>query len=534
MRTNKLSQKNYTNNISEIQLVLPITMEFLIPEDDSVRLLSQILEGLNYSHLMQAYSHLGRKPSVHPKNLFKVLVYAYMNKIYSSRDIEKACKRDINFMWLLQGDKAPDHNTINRFRGERLKASIENLFYQLIERLSDLGEIEFKNIFIDGTKLEANANKYSFVWKKSTHKFELKLQEKTQLLIGRINEHFKTTFEIPSKIEVSHLQVILMFLNQKKEEKNLSFVYGKGKRKSKLQRFNEEIMHYIERQQKYDRYNSIFDGRNSFSKTDTDATFMHMKEDHMRNSQLKPGYNIQIGVEGEYIVGAEIFSDRSDQPTLLPFLDKVSDSLSNNFKNVIADAGYESEENYCELEKRGYNSYIKPQNYETTKSKSFKNKISRRENMSYDDTNDRYICHNNKILNLIGTKVRTSKSGYKSQVKIYECENCNDCLIKSKCTRAKGNKQLHVSPVFMEKRELSLSNISSPQGIKLRMNRSIQVEGAFGVLKQDYGFRRFLTRGKANVKIEFLLLCFGYNLNKLHRKIQNDKCGVSFFEKDIA
>ena len=442
--------KNYAQLLENYQLRLPIDLEIFIPDDDSVRLLSLMMEELDYKKLYEAYSPNGRNPAVPPKILFKILVYAYMNDIWSSRKIEIACKRDINFMWLLQGFKAPDHNTIARFRTGRLEPMLDDLFNQFIVKLYESNEFELKNLFIDGTKIEANANKY------------------------------------------------------------------------------------LERQSKYDLYNSIFNGRNSFSKTDIDATFMHMKDDHMRNAQLKPGYNIQIGVEGEYIVGVDISSERSDQLTFIPFLDKLGESLPAKYENIIADAGYESEENYVYLEKNNQKSFIKPQNYENMKSKKFKNNIGKRENMIYNEITDTYTCANNKELKFIATTTRKSKSGYISKVKIYECENCNNCPIKSKCTKAKGNKKIQVSPIFITKRKQSQNNITSDFGILARMNRSIQVEGAFGVIKENHNFRRFLTRGKKNVKVEFTLLALAYNLNKLHNKIQQNRLGVTFYTKAIA
>ena len=442
--------KNYSQISENYQLKLPIDLDVLIPEDDSVRLLSLMMEELDYKKLYEAYSQNGRNPAVPPKILFKILIYAYMNDIWSSRKIELACKRDVNFMWLLEGFKAPDHNTIARFRTGRLEPILDDLFNQFIVKLYENNELELKNLFIDGTKIEANANKY------------------------------------------------------------------------------------LERQSKYDLYNSIFNGRNSFSKTDIDATFMHMKDDHMKNAQLKPGYNIQIGVEGEYIVGVDISSERSDQLTFIPFLDKLGESLPAKYENIIADAGYESEENYVYLEENNQKSFIKPQNYENTKSKKFKNNIGKRENMIYNKITDTYTCANNKELKFIATTTRKSKSGYISKAKIYECENCNDCPIKSKCTKAKGNKRIQVSPVFITKRKQSQDNITSEFGILARMNRSIQVEGAFGVIKENHNFRRFLTRGKKNVKVEFLLLALAYNLNKLHHKIQQNRLGVSFYTKAVA
>ena len=201
---------------------------------------------------------------------------------------------------------------------------------------------------------------------------------------------------------------------------------------------------------------------------------------------------------------------------------------------MVDDAGYESEENYVYLDENEQTSFIKPQAYEGMKKANFKKNISKRENMDYNEKDDEYTCHNNKTLRPTGTTIRKSKSGYKSEVTIYECESCYDCEHKSKCTKATGNRKMQVSKLFIEKRNRSLTNITLPEGILLRMNRSIQVEGAFGVMKEDYGFRRFLTRGKNNVKIEFTLLSFGYNINKLHNKIQNNRCGLFLHEKEIV
>lgn len=537
MRKKKTIHEDYNQVINNNNQLSIKILEEMIPHNDSVRILSQVMEELNYEELIKAYSPKGRNPVISPKVMFKVIVYAYMNNIYSSRKIEKACSRDINFMWLLQGGKVPDHNTISRFRSKRISMVGEDLFYQLIKKLLNIKEIKLENIFIDGTKIEANANKYTFVWKKSTDKSEVKLQEKLKILVGNLKDELNiicSTNLAEDKITVQQINEIIMILKKIKIDKGIDFVYGKGKRKSKLQRFSEQFEELANRQGRYDDYNSIFNGRNSFSKTDKDATFMHMKEDHMRNAQLKPGYNVQIGVEGEYIVGLDIFSQRSDQLTLIPFLKNLKSKLHKKYKNIVADAGYESEENYEYLVKNKYKSFIKPQNYEYQKKRNFKNNISKRENMEYNELNDYYVCHNRKVLKPIGEKTKKSKSGYKSKLTIYECENCSDCEYKAKCTKAKGNRQIQVSKNFIKLRENSLINIKSAEGILLRMNRSIQVEGAFGVLKQNYGFRQFLTRGTRNVKCEFLLLAFAFNINKLHNKTRKNKLGLSFFIKDIA
>ncbi len=296
----------------------------------------------------------------------------------------------------------------------------------------------------------------------------------------------------------------------------------------------EQLVDMMQRQEKYERYNNTFKGRNSFSKTDPDATFMHMKEDHMRNSQLKPGYNVQLAVEGEYITGLDISSERSDQLTLIPLLERMESYTGHQYGDVTADAGYESEENYTYFENKQQTCYIKPQNYERSKTKKFKSNMSLRENMAYDAGKDEYTCQNGKKLKVVYTGKRMSKSGFESEITYYECESCEGCPHKKNCTRAKGNRKMQLSKTFLRQRDQSLRNITSETGILLRMNRSIQVEGAFGVIKQDYGFRQFLLRGNKKVRTEMLIMAFGYNINKLHHKIQQNRTGSQLFEKMTA
>ena len=533
--TNKLKyHKNYTELGQTYQLVLPLSLEGLVPDDDSVRLLSHELEELDYTLLYQAYSAKGRNPAVDPKTMFKILTYAYSQNIYSSRKIETACRRDINFMWLLAGQKAPDHSTIARFRTGFLLEACEDLFYQMVRRLAAMGELSKETVFIDGTKLEACANKYTFVWKKSVGKWEEKMFSKVETAITLINQEYMKNFTITKESRTADLQRIMEFLDHYCHENQICFVHGKGRRKSIHQRYHELFRRFLDRQLLYDLHNSRFGDRNSYSKTDVDATFMHMKDDHMRNAQLKPGYNVQIGVDSEYIVAADIFSDRNDVWTLVPFLKTMEKKLGFKYPSVTTDSGYESEEGYEFLKENGQVPYIKPQTYEKWKRRSFKKDISKRENMAYDEEKDHYICHAGKYLKPIFIKTQKSKSGYKSEVTVYECENCSGCTHKEKCTKAKGNKRLYVSKNFIAKRQEYYENIKSDTGIKYRMNRSIQVEGAFGVLKSDYEFQRFLLRGKTKVKLEFLLLSLGYNINKLHAKIQTNRTESHLFEVKTA
>ncbi len=534
MTSNLKYTKNYTGLGEAYQLVLPLSLEGLIPEDESVRLLSHELEELDYTLLYQAYSAKGRNPAVDPKTMFKILTYAYSQNIYSSRKIETACRRDINFMWLLAGHKAPDHSTVARFRTGFLADACEDLFYQMVRRLAQMGELSKETVFIDGTKLEACANKYTFVWKKSVGKWEEKMHVKLEEALQMVNREYLQSFRICKETRTADLQRIVEHLKEYCHKNEIVFVYGRGKRKSVHQRYLELFERFLGRQLNYDLHNSRFGSRNSYSKTDVDATFMHMKDDHMRNAQLKPGYNIQIGVDSEYIVAADIFQDRNDVWTLVPFLKHMEGHMGFRYPSVTADSGYESEEAYDYLESRNQKPYIKPQTYEKWKKRSFRKDISKRENMEYDTRKDIYTCHAGRRLMPIYIKKQKSRNGYLSDVTVYECTDCSGCPCKDRCTKAKGNKRLYVSKSFISHRQRSYENIMSETGIMYRMNRSIQVEGAFGVLKNDYEFHRFLLRGKTKVKLEILLLCFGYNINKLHAKIQNDRLGSHMFPLKTA
>lgn len=489
--------------------------ERIIPDNDSVRLLDDIIDEMDLRSLFHTYSDKGRKYATNPCTLLKILVYANMQGIFSSRDIESSCKRDINFIWLLNGEDAPNHFEIARFRSQRLSKCADELFYQMVNKLAELGEIKFEHLFVDGTKIEANANKYSFVWKKSTNKYEVRLLDELDKEYTELRTKYMIDCETPEEL-----------LKELKARVNFPFVYGRGKRKTELQRDIEQLTKMLNRKGKYEKYQSTFNGRNSFSKTDPDATFMHLKEDHMRNAQLKPAYNLQLAVEGEYITGIDISNERSDQLTLIPLLEKIENNLGKSYHDVTADAGYESEENYTYFENKKQTCYIKPQNYERSKTRKFKNNMALRENMSYDADNDEYTCQNGKKLRVVYTGTRKSKSGFESEITYYECESCEGCPYKKSCTRAKGNRKISLSKKFIEQRKQSLENITSPMGILLRTNRSIQSEGAFGVIKENYKFRQFLLRGSKKVSTEISLLAIAYNINKYHHKIQDNRTGT--------
>lgn len=516
-------------------MCLPMNLEIIIPSDEPVRLLNAVMKELDYSKLTATYSRLGRI-EYSPRLLFKVVVYACTRGIYSSREIERACRENINFMYLLEGQNAPDHNTIARFRSRHLPEVVEDLLNQMVQLLVAHGEISFEKsaVFIDGTKIEANANRYSFVWKTTVTKNQKKLGEKIVTELPALLDKAGGDISVPPQLNVQQLKKLRKKLYAQKEKQGVVFVCGKGHRKSGVQKAIETVNGWLNRLKRYNLDIYICGDRNSYCKTDHDATFMHMKEDHMKNGQLKPGYNVNVATVSEYIIGNYISADRTDTKTFIPFLEKLCQK--HPVKRVVVDSGYESEENYHYVDgSEQISLFVKPSNHEQKKKKKYKTDIGRRENMPYDAEKDEYTCAQGKKLTAVSTKTRKSDTGYAQQVTVYECSECKGCPVKEKCIRQKKTdktpledrvKRLNVSKYFTAQREAMEEKISTEEGILLRVNRSIQAEGVFSMIKQDMNFRRFMTRGSRNEAVEWHLLSIAYNLLKLHHKIQTGRLGT--------
>ena len=507
-------------------------METMIPADDPVRLLSAFVEGMDLSDLYATYDRV-RKNQASPRQLFKIMVYAAMNGIFSSRDIETACRRDINFMYLLEGMPVPDHATIARFISLHLCECSKDTLSEVTSVLHELGEISGKTVFIDGTKIEANANKYTFVWKKAVTKNQARLFDKIAVLTAECEAMFGIKIVYRDQITCHTLKRLRKKLYSIKQSEGICFVHGSGKRKTALQKSVETLENYICKLREYTKKLHICGDRNSYSKTDTDATFMRLKEDAMLNGQLKPAYNLQHAVDAQYITWLDISSRPGDVLTLVPFLKDMEEHLSFKYTEIVADAGYESEEAYVFLEQNGQEAYIKPQNYEISKTRKYRQDISRRENMEYIQEEDCYICSNKRKLQVKKERTKKNHNGYISTETIYECDDCSGCPYKEKCIHGnncktpmeKRNKRIWVSKVMKEKREKALERITTEYGAQLRMNRSIQAEGSFAVLKEDMGFRQYLYRSRENVLAQSVLLAIAHNINKLHFKIQGGRTG---------
>ena len=480
------------------QLKLPLSFDIKIPFDSEVRTFDDVFRRIDLQKYVVAEPKVGRI-GYNPVNMLKLILFCQMENITSLREMAKAAQNDIRVMWLTDELK-PSHQTISEFMKNRLIGSIENLFYDLNEYIIDKEKIDTSKLFIDGTKIEANANKYKFVWKGSIEKFRDKLYKKITKHIEKLNAHYMGMgifFPVYSTYEVDYLKRILAFLEKEIEGSEMAFVCGKGTRKTALQRDYEKTTEYHSKLQEYENYIHIIGtDRNSCARTDHDATFMHMKEDYMRNGQLKAGYNVQIGVTDEYILHLDIFQDRSDYQTFIPFLEGYQKAHGYYPPYPVADAGYGGLRNYQYLKDHDMGLYQKYAMYrKETADQKYLNDPARPVNFKKDDEGNFYDENKEKLEFLWH-----NKRGYD----VYE--------VPSSKRRVEMNEELWA--LQKEARE----NLQSELGIELRIQRSIQVEGAFGVIKEQMGFRRFKRRGIQNVKFEFMLIAIGYNLAKFHNK----------------
>ncbi len=503
--------KDYTMD----QLQLPLTFEDFIPKNHLVRVVNTIVDSLDLSSLYDRYK-TGGCPAYHPKMMLKVMIYSYTQKTYSSRQIAKQLRENVNFMWLAGGNK-PDFRTINRFR-LLMKDIIEDIFYDIIRLLIEQGYIKMQNYFLDGTKIEANANKYTFTWSKSVEKYDARLDEKIKGHLREIDQIVaeengiylnKDLEELgeDNRITAQQVAAVVESIDRKLEENPQD-----RKLKKKSREFKKDI---LPRKQKYEDSLNTFKGRNSYSKTDHDATFMRMKEDAMMNGQLKPGYNVQIGTEDRYIVGFSIHQNPTDTKTLIPHLKHLAEKLGTLPKNIVADSGYGSEENYEFLEEKDLESYVKYNNFHWEKKKKNQENPYLAENMSYDAATNSFVCINNKKLNLVGVRKYVTEAGYETTRNLYRCEDCSGCPHAAACKKSTGPRTIRVSHRLNELKKKANENLCSEKGLALRSQRVVDVEQVFGRIKGCWSFRRFHLRGIEKVKIEWGLLSIAHNITKM-------------------
>lgn len=489
-------------------LLLPPSLDELVPENHMVRVVDAVIDRLDISEILSTYRG-GGNSAFNPKMMLKVLVFAYLSNVYSSRRIEELLKRDIYFMWL-SGMKRPDFRTINYYRGKRLKDGFDSVFTQVVELLHEEGFVSLKVQYIDGTKIESVANKYTFVWRGSVEKYDAKLKAKTEALLSQIEQnHAIETQENPVAEELTVEEVAnrVERIKAKVGKENMS--------KEESKAIKQIETDAVPRMKRYKEQLVTMGSRNSYSKTDHDATFMRMKEDAMLNGQLKPCYNVQISTENQFITNFGIYQRPTDTLTMIDYLESFRTRYGMYSREIVADSGYGSEENYEFMFAKGMTPYVKYNMFHVEQKRRYRNNPFRVSNLFYNPDGDFYVCPMGQKMEFIRQEKRYTASGYQQTVSIYRATRCEGCPLRGQCHKSKRNRQIEVNHTLDDYKAKVRELLTSEQGLKHRSNRPIEPEAVFGQIKECGKFRRFRLKGMIGVKIDFGLKALAHNLRKL-------------------
>jgi transposase len=509
-RGNTLSVVFKSNHQNQAML-LPPDLNELIASNHPVRVVNEVLEQVDITALLKQYKP-GGTSSYHPRMLLKVLVYAYINNVYSSRKIEEAVAQNICYMWL-SGMSKPDHNTINRFRGQRLQKSLQPIFTQVVLLLCEEGLLSIKDLYTDGTKIEANANRYTFVWGKSIQTKREKMKQQLEELwqyaqsvaASELNDTDPSGFD---KIDKEKVEQTIQQIN--------TALKGKEVKKEVRQKLNYARKNWPAALDKYEQQEKIIgNNRTSYSKTDPDATFMRMKEDHMQNGQLKPAYNVQVSSHNQYIASYSIHQNPTDTTTLITHLNQHVKAFKQKPTTITADAGYGSEQNYQWLEKKRITAYVKHQQFDRMQSKKHRNKKRyTSDKLLYDSSKDQYLCPSGQPMKNIGAYATTTKNGFKQHITEYKANNCSGCPLRDQCHGQKGDRIIKVNHNLNRLKQQADKRLKTKRGIQKRKQRCFDTEPVFGNIKHNHQFKRFMLRGIDKVTVETGLLALAHNLRK--------------------
>lgn len=492
-------------------MLLPPDLEELIEQYHPVRVINAVIDSIDLENVLKRYKG-GGTSSFHPRMLLKVLVYAYVCNEYSSRRIEQLLRRDVQFMWLA-AMSTPDHNTINRFRTERLKDVLKDVFTQVVKLLVESGHVGLKDINVDGTKIEANANRYTFVWgnaiKHNREKMGQQLEELWNYAEDIAAEELKD--KRPSSFAPVDTEQV-----QKTIEQINGALANKEVDKKVKQKLNYAKKNWPANTAKYNEAEKILDGRNSYSKTDNDATFMRMKEDHMNNGQLKPGYNVQISSENQFVLNYTVHHNPTDTLTLPTHIDDFEQQLGAVPDTLTADAGYGSEQNYEVMEQKGIEAYVKYNYFD--KEQHGSRSSFHADQLYYNKDEDYIVCPMGQHMKNIASYRDRNKSGYEQLVTKYQAHNCEGCPMRGMCHKQKGNRIVEINHRLRELKAQAAQRLRSEQGVLKRKKRCHDVEPIFANWKQNKHFRRFNLRGKDKVTLEIGLIALAHNLQKLAGK----------------
>jgi transposase len=516
-----MKYKNTSYHCTPRQGFLPLCIASYLPIDDPVFEFDHLMEAIGLRKYLPVRSHCSAgRIGYNPVILLKLVLFGFMLGYCSLRSLEKACRTDLRFIYL-SGGQAPSYHTFENFINKVLANCIEDIFNAVNAEIFKEDHVDLTYLYIDGTKMEANANKYSWVWKKTAIKSRYHLYEKITSLLNEINCELATDgaiIETSTEYVPDYLEEKLEALERFWELDEKEFVHGPGHRKTPQQRMCEKLKQYTDKLREYgEKIRICGPDRNSYSKTDPSATFMRVKKDYVGNDQLLPAYNVQFGIADEYIAVLDVSQCRSDMDCFIPLMEKFHKTYHFYPKYPVADAGYGSFNNYIYCEQHGMKKFMKfPMFKKQTSDAKYRDNPFRAENFAI-DANGIMHCPFGRAFRLQYRKPIPGNH-YGRQEEVYQCEDCSGCPYAEKCKRTPKNRTVQINQELTSMHKEVIANLESIQGALLRMNRSIQSEGTFGIIKNDHGYKRIVRRGTNPVKVEIYLIAIGQNLNKHYHK----------------
>ena len=513
----KLHTKSYSNNDRLFFLLNPNED---IAENDPVRVVDAVVESLDLREFKKLYRERGRCP-YHPKMMLKIILYAYMNNVYSCRKIERQVQRDIHYIWLASQER-PDFVTINRFRN-RVKKEINNIFTQVVLLLAERGFITLDVEYIDGTKIESKANKYTFVWRKTVEKNRAKLQEKIRVLLQQIDEVIAQDKAAEAERVEFTTDTLNTFIGELKDALAAKPEPADREQKKQHREKKKQLKELEKHRDKLNEYDSRLEQmgeRNSMSKTDPDATFMRMKEDAMNNGQTKPGYNLQISAENQFITDFALFPNPTDTLTLIPFFNSFLNRYGHLPSVAVADSGYGSEENYRFMDEAGMEAYVKYNRFHLEQRPRHRPDPFHHDNFHHNAEEDYYVCPMGQRMTRAGTSHSKTASGYRSENARYRAQNCKGCPLHCLCYKAKDDRRtIEVNHRFNQYKRKARELLTSEEGLRHRGRRCAEPEAVFGQMKSNMAYRRFRHSGKDKVTMDFAFFAIALNIKKMCSKI---------------
>ena len=508
-------------DISPTQGIIPAFLTDFLNICDPVVVFDEIMKGINIEKYLRPIENRIGRPRYNPVRILKTILFGFMDGGYASlRELEDRCRYDIRYKYLM-AQEIPSYRTFGHFIKDYLEDNVEELFLMINKELFERDGVDLEHLYIDGSKYEANANKYSWVWKKASEKSRYRLYGKITELLEQMNPELQCYgLEIKTNTEYvpEYLEQILQQYRTVLGIDPGALPRGKGHHKTPQQRNYEQLSRYTDKLRTYIEHIRICgEERNSYSKTDHDATFMRMKRDYMGNDQLLPAYNVQIGVADEYIAVMDVQQYRSDMDCFVPLIEKFHRYYGHYPRYPVADAGYGSYNNYLYCREHGMEKYMKfPLYKKITTDEKYRDDPYRAENFRIDDDGN-MICPNGKKM-MFSHRENIKGNQYGRQNEVYRCEDCSGCLHADKCKRTGNNRMIKTNEELTSMHREVLNNLESIHGAFLRMNRSIQAEGTFGIMKYDRWYKRTVRRGLKSVMAELFLVSIGHNLYKYCNK----------------